>query len=431
MEWTYIDQIAEHAGKEVEIRGWVYNKTHKGKLFFLMLRDGTGLIQGVVFKGNVDDETYDNCEKLTQESSVKVFGTVREDKRAPSGFELDVTKLEVIQIAGEYPISPKEHGETFLMDNRHLWLRSKRQYAILRVRHEIIKACRDFFDGRGFVLVDTPIFTPSACEGTTTLFETDYFGRKAYLTQSGQLYAEAGAMAFGKVYTCSPAFRAEKSKTRRHLTEFWLVEPEVAFYDLQDNMQLCEEHIMFVVQRVLENRKEQLEILERDTTTLENTVNGGFQRIHYDDAVKMLHELGIEFEWGGDFGSPDETAMANKFDRPFFVTHFPAEIKAFYMKRDPERPELALACDLLAPEGYGEIVGGSQREDDIDCLLERIDEHQLPQEAFEWFLDLRRYGTVPHSGYGLGIERLLAWICKLPHVRETIPFARMIHRIEP
>jgi len=430
MEWVYIENVSDHAGKEVELRGWLYHKTHKGKLYFLIIRDGTGMLQSVVFKGNVSEKTYNDCETLTQESSLKVRGTIREDKRAPGGYEMDVSEIEVIQVAEEYPITPKEHGETFLMDNRHLWLRSKRQHAILRIRHEIIKACRDFFDNRGFVLVDTPIFTPNACEGTTTLFETDYFGRKAYLTQSGQLYAEAGAMAFSKVYTCSPAFRAEKSKTRRHLTELWLVEPEVAFYDLEDNMRLAEDHIAYVVQRVLENRSEELKAIERDTAPLENCVTP-FPRVHYDDAVKLLHKLGNDFEWGGDFGAPDETVMANTFDKPFFITHFPAAIKAFYMKRDPERPELALACDLLAPEGYGEIIGGSQREDDLNLLLERIEEHNLPQEAFEWFLDLRRYGTVPHSGYGLGIERLVAWICKLPHIRETIPFARMIHRVEP
>ncbi|MFC1493468.1 asparagine--tRNA ligase [candidate division KSB1 bacterium] len=430
MDGVYINKVSEHEGKEVKIYGWVYNKTHKGKLYFLMVRDGTGMIQSVVFKGDVDEATFENAEKLTQESSIIVTGKIKEEKRAPGGYELQVTKLEIIQVAEEYPITPKEHGDSFLMDHRHLWLRSTRQHAILRVRHEIIKASRDFFDQRDFVLVDTPIFTPSACEGTTTLFETDYFGKKAYLTQSGQLYAEAGAMSFGKVYTCSPAFRAEKSKTRRHLIEFWLIEPEVAFNDLEDNMKLAEDHVSYVVQRVLENRKEELEVLERDTTILENSVPP-YPRIHYDNAVKMLNDMGIDFKWGSDFGAPDETALTEKFDKPFFITHFPAEIKAFYMKRDKDRPECALACDMLAPEGYGEIIGGSQREDELDELLSRIAEHKLPQEAFEWFLDLRRYGTVPHSGYGLGIERLLAWICKLPHVRETLPFPRMLHRLTP
>ncbi len=430
MDWVYISDISEHVDKEVEIRGWLYNKRHKGKLYFLLVRDGTGVIQSVAFKGDVDEKTFDDCEKLTQESSLKVWGKVIKDDRAPGGYELQIKRIEIIQIAEDYPISPKEHGDTFLMDNRHLWLRSSRQHAILKVRHEIIRASREFFDNRGFVLVDTPIFTPSACEGTTTLFETDYFGRKAYLAQSGQLYSEASMMSFNKVYTCSPAFRAEKSKTRRHLTEFWLVEPEVAFYDLEDNMRLAEDHISYVVKSVLENRMEELKVLERDTAILENCIPP-FPRVHYDDAVKKLNELGIKFEWGGDFGSPDETALTQEFDKPFFVTHYPAEIKAFYMKRDAKRPELALACDMLAPEGYGEIIGGSQREDELKALLERIEEHELPQEAFEWYLDLRRYGTIPHSGYGLGIERLLAWVCKLQHVRESIPFGRMIHRLYP
>ncbi len=429
-EHVYINKIEEHSGKEVVLKGWLYNKTHKGKLYFLALRDGTGIIQAVAYKGDVDEESFANCEKLTQESSLIVTGKVTEDKRAPSGFELQVSKVEIISIAQDYPITPKEHGDAFLMDNRHLWLRSARQYAILKIRHEIIRSSREFFDDRDFVLVDTPIFTPNACEGTTTLFETDYFGRPAYLAQSGQLYAEAGAMSFGKVYTCSPAFRAEKSKTRRHLTEFWLIEPEVAFYDLDDDMRLAEDHISYVVEKVIERRLPELETLERDVDILKKC-KPPFPRVHYDDAVKMLNELGIEFEWGGDFGAPDETALTQKFETPFFVTHFPAQIKAFYMKRDPERPELALACDMLAPEGYGEIIGGSQREDDLDVLIERIKEENLPMEEFKWYLDLRRYGSVPHSGYGVGVERLLAWICKLPHVRETIPFARMLHRLNP
>ena len=430
MDWVYINKVSGYIGQEIEIKGWLYNKRHSGKLWFLLVRDGTGIIQCVVSKADVTEETFENCERLTQESSLTISGIVREDKRAPGGYELLVTKVEIIHIAQEYPITPKEHRETFLMDHRHLWLRSSRQHAILRVRHQLIKACREFFDSRDFVLLDTPIFTPNACEGTTTLFETEYFGRKAYLTQSGQLYAEAGAMAFGKVYTFSPAFRAEKSKTRRHLTEFWLVEPEVAFYDLEDDMRLIEDHVSFCVQWVLEKCKEELKAIERDTSVREK-VTPPFPRIHYDEAVRMLKEMNMPFEWGGDFGAPDETALAEKFEKPFFITHFPAAIKAFYMKRDPQRPECALACDLLAPEGYGEIVGGSQREDDLNVLLERIREHNLPLQPFEWYLDLRRYGTVPHSGYGLGIERFLAWICKLPHVRETIPFARMIYRLEP
>jgi len=430
MDWVYVNKVSGYVGQEVEIKGWLYNKRHSGKLWFLLVRDGTGIIQCVVSKADVTEETFENCEKLTQESSLTISGIVREDKRAPGGYELLVSKGEIIQISQEYPITPKEHGETFLMDHRHLWLRSNRQHAILRVRHQLIKSCREFFDSRDFVLVDSPIFTPNACEGTSTLFETEYFGRKAYLTQSGQLYAEAGAMAFGKVYTFGPTFRAEKSKTRRHLTEFWMIEPEVAFYDLDDDMRLIEDHVSFCVQWVLDKCKDELKAIERDTTVLEK-VRPPFPRVHYDDAVKMLKEMNIPFEWGGDFGAPDETALAEKFETPFFVTHFPSAIKAFYMKRDLQRPECALACDLLAPEGYGEIVGGSQREDDLSILLERIRKENLPQEAYEWYLDLRRYGTVPHSGYGLGVERFLAWICKLPHVRETIPFARMIYRLNP
>ena len=430
MDWVYISDIAGHVGKEVEIKGWLYNKRHSGKLWFLQVRDGTGVIQCVVFKGDVDEETFESCAKVTQESSVIITGTVAEDKRSAIGYEIQTKTIEIIQLAEDYPITPKEHGTTFLMDHRHLWLRSSRQHAILKIRHEIIRACRDFFDDRGFVLIDTPIFTPAACEGTTTLFETEYFDTKAYLAQSGQLYAEAAAMSFGKVYTCSPAFRAEKSKTRRHLTEFWLVEPEVAFHDLDDNMKLAEEHMIYIVERVLENRKEELEIIERDTAPLEN-VKSPFPRISYDDAVEMLKKEDVEFEWGGDFGGTDETILSEKFDRPFFVHRFPAAIKAFYMKRDPEREELSLGCDLLAPEGYGEVVGGGQREENLDILLKRLKEHNLPQEAFDWYIDLRKYGSVPHSGYGLGIERTLAWICKLKHVRESIPFPRMIYRITP
>lgn len=430
MDWVYISDIAGHVGKEVEIKGWLYNKRHSGKLWFLQVRDGTGVIQCVVFKGDVDEETFETCGKVTQESSVIITGTVAEDKRSAIGYEIQTKTIEIIQLAEEYPITPKEHGTTFLMDHRHLWLRSSRQHAILKIRHEIIRACRDFFDNRGFVLVDTPIFTPAACEGTTTLFETEYFDTKAYLAQSGQLYAEAGAMSFGKVYTCSPAFRAEKSKTRRHLTEFWLVEPEVAFYDLDDNMKLAEEHVIYIVERVLENRKEELKVIERDIAPLEQ-VSSPFPRISYDDAVEMLKKEDVKFDWGGDFGGTDETILSEKFDRPFFVHRFPAAIKAFYMKRDPEREELSLGCDLLAPEGYGEIIGGGQREENLDILLKRLKEHNLPQEAFDWYIDLRKYGSVPHSGYGLGIERTLAWICKLKHVRESIPFPRMIYRITP
>ena len=430
MDWINIKDAAQHAGKEIEIRGWLYNKTQKGKLLFLMIRDGTGTIQGVVFIGDVSDETFRDCEKITQESSLIITGVVAEDKRAMLGYELQVRSLKIIQIAEEYPITPKEHGTTFLMDHRHLWLRSSRQHAILKIRHELIMASRDFFDSRGFVLIDTPIFTPAACEGTTTLFETGYFGSKAYLAQSGQLYSEAAIMSFGKVYTCSPAFRAEKSKTRRHLTEFWLVEPEMAFYDLDENIDLAEQHVCYLVERVLENKQEELKIIERDTKPLEN-IKAPFPRISYDEAVKILQDEGIDFEWGGDFGGTDETILSEKYDKPLFVHRYPAAVKAFYMKRDAEREELALGCDLLAPEGYGEMIGGGQREENLDILLKRLKEHNLPQEAFDWYIDLRKYGSVPHSGYGLGIERTLAWICKLKHVRETIPFPRMMHRVTP
>ena len=430
MDWINIKDVAQHAGKEIEIRGWLYNKTQKGKLLFLMIRDGTGTIQGVVFIGDVSDETFLDCEKITQESSLIITGVVAEDKRAMLGYELQVRSLKIIQIAEEYPITPKEHGTTFLMDHRHLWLRSSRQHAILKIRHELIMASRDFFDSRDFVLIDTPIFTPAACEGTTTLFETGYFGSKAYLAQSGQLYSEAAIMSFGKVYTCSPAFRAEKSKTRRHLTEFWLVEPEMAFYDLDENIDLAEQHVCYLVERVLENKQEELKIIERDTKPLEN-IKAPFPRISYDEAVKILQDEGIDFEWGGDFGGTDETILSEKYDKPLFVHRYPAAVKAFYMKRDAEREELALGCDLLAPEGYGEMIGGGQREENLDILLKRLKEHNLPQEAFDWYIDLRKYGSVPHSGYGLGIERTLAWICKLKHVRETIPFPRMMHRVTP
>ncbi len=430
MDWINIKDVAQHAGKEIEIRGWLYNKTQKGKLLFLMIRDGTGTIQGVVFTGDVSDETFLDCEKITQESSLIITGVVAEDKRAMLGYELQVRSLKIIQIAEEYPITPKEHGTTFLMDHRHLWLRSSRQHAILKIRHELIMASRDFFDSRDFVLIDTPIFTPAACEGTTTLFETGYFGSKAYLAQSGQLYSEAAIMSFGKVYTCSPAFRAEKSKTRRHLTEFWLVEPEMAFYDLDENIDLAEQHVCYLVERVLENKQEELKIIERDTKPLEN-IKAPFPRISYDEAVKILQDEGIDFEWGGDFGGTDETILSEKYDKPLFVHRYPAAVKAFYMKRDAEREELALGCDLLAPEGYGEMIGGGQREENLDILLKRLKEHNLPQEAFDWYIDLRKYGSVPHSGYGLGIERTLAWICKLKHVRETIPFPRMMHRVTP
>ncbi len=426
-----IKDLGEFAGKEVTLKGWLYNKRSSGKIRFLILRDGTGLLQCVYFKGNVSEEIFDLADKLGQESSIEVTGKVKVEPRAPGGYELDATDLKLISEAKDYPITPKDHGTEFLMDHRHLWLRSSKQHAILRIRHRIIKAVRDYFDGHGFTLIDTPILTPAACEGTSTLFATDYFDLgKAYLSQSGQLYAEAGAMAFGKVYTFGPTFRAEKSKTRRHLTEFWMVEPEVAFADLNDDMDLAEDFLEYVVQTVLNERAEELKVIERDTTKLQN-VKKPLPRITYDEAVDILKKNGIEFERGNDLGGTDETVVSSQFDKPVMVHHYPSEVKAFYMKRDPQNEKLALAVDVLAPEGYGEIIGGSQREDDYDLLVRRIQEHNLPKEAFEWYLDLRRYGSVPHSGFGLGIERTVAWICGLEHVRETIPFARMIYRNTP
>jgi len=431
MDRIYIEDLANHIGEEVSLNGWLYNKRSSGKIKFIVMRDGTGLVQGVLVKGAVDEAAYAKFDELTQESSFSMRGKVRKEERAPGGYELDVSGIELIQIAREYPITPKEHGIEFLMDRRHLWLRSNRQHAILRVRHQIIKAIRDFFDDRGFVLLDAPIFTPAACEGTSTLFETDYFDLgKAYLTQSGQLYGEAGAMAFGKVYVFGPTFRAEKSKTRRHLTEFWMVEPEVAFCDLNQDMDLAEEFLEHIVQSVLKHRMPELITLGRNVKFLEN-VKRPLPRITYDEAVDILRKKGNYFEWGNDLGGADETTVSEQFDRPVMVHHYPAEIKAFYMKRDPQNPKLALAVDVLAPEGYGEIIGGSQREDDLELLLGRLKEHNLPQEAFEWYLDLRRFGSVPHAGFGLGVERTVSWICGLDHVRETIPFPRMIYRLTP
>ncbi|MFQ6112550.1 MAG: asparagine--tRNA ligase [bacterium] len=427
---VYIADVSKHVGKEVRIYGWLYNKRSSGKLWFLLIRDGTGIIQAVAFRGGVDEEIFQRCEEVSQESSVMVAGKINQDKRAPGGYELQINDLRIFQIANDYPITPKEHGTTFLMDHRHLWLRSSKQHAILKIRHEIIRACRDFFDNQGFVLLDAPIFTPAACEGTTTLFETEYFGTKAYLTQSGQLYNEAGAMAFGKVYCFGPTFRAEKSKTRRHLTEFWMIEPEVAYLDLEGNMDLAEDMVEYIVQRVLENRKEELRKLERNVEALEK-VRKPFPRIKYDEAVEILLKSNIDFEWGNDFGGTDETVISEQFDRPVMVHRYPAQVKAFYMKNDPDEPERALCVDMLAPEGYGEIVGGGQREDNLEILEQKIKDHDLPKEAFEWYLDLRRYGTVPHAGFGLGIERTVAWICGLNHVRETIPFPRLMHRNYP
>ena len=431
MQRILISGLSEYVGREITLKGWLFNKRSSGKIKFLILRDGTGYLQCVYFKGNVSDEVFETADRIGQESSIEVTGKVKAEPRAPGGFELDATDLKIISEAHDYPITPKEHGIEFLMDHRHLWLRSSKQIAILKIRHRIVKAIRDFFDGKGFTLMDPPILTPNAVEGTSTLFETEYFDLgKAYLTQSGQLYAEAGALALGAVYTFGPTFRAEKSKTRRHLTEFWMVEPEVAFADLNDDMDLAEEFLEYVVQTVLKEKAEELKVLERDTTKLQN-VRRPLPRISYDEAVEILKKGGVNFEYGNDFGGTDETVISENFDRPVMVHRYPSAVKAFYMKRDPENEKLALAVDVLAPEGYGEIIGGSQREDNLDVLLERIKEHNLPQEAFEWYLDLRRYGSVPHSGFGLGLERTVGWICGLDHVRETIPFPRMIYRNTP
>ena len=428
---AYIEDIARHAGQRVIIRGWLHNRRSSGKIHFLTIRDGSGFIQGVMSKAGVDDATFTSADHLTQETSLIVSGMVRADARAPGGYEMDIATMEIVGPSVDYPITPKEHGVDFLMDRRHLWIRTERQHAILRVRAEVVASVRRFFDDRGFILADTPIFTPAACEGTTTLFPVQYFDdATAYLTQSGQLYNEADAMALGRVYCFGPTFRAEKSKTRRHLTEFWMVEPEVAFATLDDVIKLAEDLVSYVVQRVLERRMPELKRLERDVSRLEH-VQPPFPRISYDEAVKMLNEKGQPFEWGGDFGAPDETLISSQFDRPVAVHRYPSKVKAFYMEPDPARPEVALCCDVLAPEGYGEIIGGSQRIADYALLLRRIKEHDLPPEAFEWYLDLRRYGTVPHGGFGMGIERVVSWICGLDHLREAIPYARMLHRLYP
>jgi len=430
MKWTYIENISNFKDKEVEIRGWVFNKRSSGKVRFLLIRDGTGLIQGTVFSSKRDDPLFKKFDTLTQESSLIVRGRVREDKRAPGGFELTIKDVEILQVADEYPITPKAHSTPFLMEHRHLWLRSQKQHAILQIRTELIKAIRDFFDGRGFRLMDTPILTPSACEGTTTLFETDYFDQKAFLSQSGQLYNEATAMAFGKVYCFGPTFRAEKSKTRKHLIEFWMVEPEVAFATLEDITELGEDLVVYLIERTLEQNMKELEVLERDTKPLER-VKRPFPRLTYDEAQKMLKKKGSKMEWGDDFGAPEETLLSEIFDLPVSITHFPAKIKAFYMQPDEKRPELVLGVDVMASEGYGEIIGGGQRIHDLNLLEKKIKEFKLPREDYEWYLDLRKYGSVPHSGFGLGIERMLAWICKIKHIRETIPFPRLLYKIYP
>ncbi len=436
---TTIREIGQHDGQTVTIRGWLYNLRESGKLLFPIFRDGSGVIQGVAAKNQVAPEVFEAIKGLTQETSVIVEGKVRADKRAPGGYEMDVQNVRVVQKVPEnepYPITPKEHGTEFLMEHRHLWVRSARQAAILRVRAAIIKAARDYFDNRGFTLTDPPILTPAACEGTTTLFPVDYFGEEAFLTQSGQLYIEATAMALGKVYSFGPTFRAEKSKTRRHLMEFWMVEPEVAYAELDDIMGLAEEFISAIVKYVLETRRADLETIGRDLSKLEK-IQAPFPRISYDEAVQMLHdghakgELETKFEYGGDFGSPDETYISSKFDRPVMVHRYPAAVKAFYMEPDPRDGTKALCVDVLAPEGYGEIIGGSQRIGSYELLRKRIQEHGLPEEAFKWYLDLRKFGGVPHAGFGMGIERAVAWICGLEHVRETIPFARMLYKIYP
>jgi asparaginyl-tRNA synthetase len=431
MNRVYIDQLAAHVGAEVALCGWLYSRRSSGKIHFLLIRDGTGICQCVASMADIGAENFAAADHLGQETSLEVTGVVRADKRAPGGFELALKTLKICAPSNDYPITPKEHGVAFLLARRPLWIRSARQHAILRVRSEVESACRDFFHERGFVLFDAPILTPTSCEGTTNLFELDYFDEgKAYLTQSGQLYAEAGALAFGKVYCFGPTFRAEKSKTRRHLTEFWMVEPEVAFFNLEDDMQLAEDFVAYIVARVLERRREELKTLERDVSKLEKIVPP-FPRITYDDAIARLKSKGLAVNWGDDLGGDEETALSAEFDRPVMVHRYPVQCKAFYMKADPARPEVALCVDMLAPEGVGEIIGGGQREDDYATLESKIRAHNLPLEPFNWYLDLRRYGSVPHAGFGMGIERMVGWLCGVPHIRETIPFPRMMERIEP
>ena len=425
-----ISDLGRHDGGEVALRGWVYHTRDIGKIRFLVMRDGTGYVQGVVVAKEVPPEVFSTAGALTLESSFEITGRVRKEPRAPGGYEINVTALSPIHIADEYPISPKEHGIDFLMDHRHLWLRSSRPHAVLRIRSEVCKAIRDFFDERGFVLIDSPIFTPAACEGTSTLFETDYFGEKAYLTQSGQLYLEPACMAFGKVYCFGPTFRAEKSKTRRHLTEFWMVEPEVAFMELPGLLDLAEEFLVYIISRVLDKRREDLKALERDISKLE-AVSRPFPRMTYDEAAALLKDKGVDFQYGNDFGGTDETIVSGLHQSPVMVTHYPASVKAFYMQPDAKNPDKALCVDVLAPEGYGEIIGGSQRIHDYNLLLQRIKEHGLPEEAFKWYLEIRKYGTVPHSGFGMGIERTVTWLCGLHHLRECIPYPRTLSRIYP
>lgn len=427
---TYISDLKDHVGKTVTLKGWVFNHRSSGKVKFLLLRDGTGLCQCVFFRGECEDSAFDGFEKLSQESSVSVTGVIKAEPRSPGGFEMSAKSFEIIGGSVDYPITPKEHGTDFLMNNRHLWLRSKRQHAVLRIRAEIVAAIRDFFDGRGFTLTDAPIFTPNACEGTSTLFQTQYFDEKAYLSQSGQLYMEATAAALGKVYCFGPTFRAEKSKTRRHLIEFWMVEPEVAFNDLYDNMELAEQFVEYVVQRTIKNRPEELKVLERNVEAL-SKIKAPFPRMHYSEAAELIKKENPEFIIGDDFGGTDETIVSSKFDKPLFVHHYPSAIKAFYMKEDPKEPGFSLSCDLLATEGYGEIIGGGERETSYETLVQKIEEHKLNLNDFAWYLDLRKYGSFQHAGFGLGVERTVSWVCGLNHVRETIPFPRLYGRNYP
>ena len=430
MQTVLVKNISKYQKKKVKINGWVYNSRRSGKIGFLMLRDGSGIIQCIIEKSHIGDNYFDEFKNFTQESSVSIIGEVVKNERANGGYEIFVNSFEVHQICEDYPITPKEHGTDFLMNHRHLWLRSKRQYAILKIRHQIIKAIRDFFDMNDFTLIDTPIFTPNAAEGTSTLFETDYFDTKAYLCQTGQLYGEASAMAFGRHYNFGPCFRAEKSKTRRHLTEFWMVEPEIAYCSIDENMIWAENLIVYIVDQVLQNRKDELNLLERNIDNLAK-VKGGFSRISYTECIKLLQDGDFSIKWGEDFGSPEETYISEKHEQPVIVYGFPSDIKAFYMKRNPEDEKVVLGMDILAPEGYGEIVGGSERETDVNILLERIDKEGLNKKDYEWFLDLRKYGSVPHSGFGMGLERVVAWICGISHIRETIPFARTMSRLNP
>ncbi len=431
MEKVSVDELKNYLGKEVQLHGWVYNTRSSGKISFLLFRDGTGIVQAILYHPDHREELVKRFEELNQETSIVLVGKVREDKRSPLGIELDIVDFNIISKSIDYPISPKEHGVDFLQSNRHLWLRSKKQSSIMRIRSDVVFFAREFFNNRKFLCIDAPIFTPSACEGTTTLFEVDYFNdKKVYLSQSGQLYMEAAALAYGKVYCFGPAFRAEKSKTRRHLTEFWQIEPEVAFFDIDDDMELAEDLVIYLVQKILERRTDDLKILERDIKPLEN-IKKPFYRITYEDAIKILNKKGIEIKFGDDFGAPDEAAISFEFDRPVFVHRYPTQIKAFYMKKDKDREDLALGFDMIAGEGYGETIGGGQREDDYDTLLKRINENNLPVENFKWYLDLRKYGSVPHSGFGLGIERFVQWITKTQHIREVIPFARTLDRTEP